>query len=213
MSMNDNLTKNHNDSNNSNMKNKMTSLFAASATAVTVLLAGSAQANMLTPGSTIEFGGQATLNSSDPSAATQVSSWAPTPITAGEVSGSFASQAGIVGSTPTFLTPWVFLTLPANGLWTDDGFTFDLKTITTDQVSGSPASLVIDGNGTVSGNGYDATPGSFSFSTEGFPIGTAFTFAAGTTTGAVPDGGLTLATLGSVFVALAGIRSRFGKQS
>ena len=193
------------------MKNNITSLLAASAAAVTVLLAGSAQANMIAPGSTIEFGGQATLNNSDPALATQVTTWAPTAITAGEVSGSFAAQAGIVGSTPSFLTPWVFSTLPATGLWSDDGFTFDLKTITTDTIVGGQ--LNIDGTGTVSGNGYSDTPGSWSFATEGLPINDAFTFAAGTTAGSVPDGGLTLATLGSVFVVLAGIRSRFGKQS
>jgi hypothetical protein len=193
--MNNILTENHN--NKHNMKNKMTTLIAASVATVSVLLVGSAQANEIT--GSIAFGGTATLNNV-PAAATQVSTWAPDAVS--DATGSFASA---IGDTPTFLTPWVFATLPATGLWKVGTFSFDLTGI--DGTSTLGGGLLISGTGWVSSTDVtlSGTAGTFYFDAEPNGGGDTFTFDAGTS---APDGGLTVALLGGGLVGLGALRRK-----
>jgi len=67
---------------------------------------------------------------------------------------------------------------------------------------------LIEGTGIITGNGFDPTPGVWSFSQQA-GRGTVLTFSG--TTSAVPDGGMTLALLGAGLMGLAAFRAKFGK--
>jgi hypothetical protein len=104
------------------------------------------------------------------------------------------------GTLAAMATPWVFgVTVggPQPGLWSVGGFTFDLMSSTV--VFRDATHIVIDGNGTVSGNGFTPTQMTWSFTSQG-GRGVIFSFSANGT--AVPDGGSAVALLG---IALTGI--------
>jgi len=124
--------------------------------------------------------------------------------------GDFASFA--VG-TPVVMASYTFdPSTITNGLWSVNGFTFNLLTSTV--VSRSSEFLSVSGTGIITGPaGFDATPGVWAFSTQnagGHPHDT-FSFSANTVGGAVPDGGMTLALLGAGLMGLAAFRAKFGK--
>jgi len=124
--------------------------------------------------------------------------------------GDFASFA--VG-TPVVMASYTFdPSTITNGLWSVNGFTFNLLTSTV--VSRSSEFLSVSGTGIITGPaGFDATPGVWAFSTQnagGHPHDT-FSFSANTVGGAVPDSGMTLALLGAGLMGLAAFRAKFGK--
>ena len=124
----------------------------------------------------------------------------------GENSGDFA---GIAENTPIAMTsPYIFNpSTPTPNLWSVAGFTFDLSstTIVTQSVNG----ILIVGTGTISGNGFDPTPGEWSFSQQK-GSGTRLSFSATTET-PLPDGGMSLTLLGAGLVGLAAFRAKFAK--
>ena len=123
------------------------------------------------------------------------------------VTGSYTGFVGL-GDQVTMATPWIFTPSTATpGLWSVDGFTFDLTSATV--VTQSATFLTITGVGTVSGNGFDATHARWAFSVQNAGGGTAdfFSFSANTASG-VPDGGSAVALLGISLVAIEFVRRK-----
>jgi protein with PEP-CTERM/exosortase system signal len=149
----------------------------------------------------ITFAGGVTLNTSSAGGATEVLSWtgpggSGMPIVISD-SGSFS---GITpGTTATFTAPWFFNSGPVTSLWSVGGFTFDLTSSKIAFQGGSPAGVLVDGIGAVSGNGLPAEAMTWEFATGDPSADGVFSFqvADGTTGGAtVPDGGTTAMLLG-----------------
>lgn len=106
-----------------------------------------------------------------------------------------------VGDAVTMAEPWIFNpSTPTPGLWSVGGFTFDLDASTI--VLQNSNFLLITGTGTIYGNGFDATPGTWSFTAQSPDANGVFSFSAGSAAQGVPDGGTTVALLG---VSLAGL--------
>ena len=114
------------------------------------------------------------------------------------------------------------LPLPSSGLgagviYTVDGFTLTLTSLTLS--SESAKNLILDGVGTLSGHGYESTPGdiNIAFSRSGTELpGASFTFAATSsanppTTRTLPDGGTTAMMLGLGFLGIAGLRRKLSQ--
>jgi protein with PEP-CTERM/exosortase system signal len=105
--------------------------------------------------------------------------------------GSFT---GLDGGAVTFAAPRSFNSGPVSNFWSVGGFVFNLiASSITVQAGGS---LVVDGTGTITGNGFDATAASWHFTTQNPSAKGVFSFSAATGAGAVPDGGSTVALLG-----------------
>ena len=83
------------------------------------------------------------------------------------------------------------------------GFTFDLLTSTI--VNQGGGLLTLTGTGIVTGNAFDSTLGTWSFTSQG-PSNGRFIFTAGNT--AVPDGGSALALLGIGVVGVEALRRK-----
>ena len=89
--------------------------------------------------------------------------------------------------------------------WAGVTYSFDLATITTNQVVAG--TLVIQGTGTAQATGYTDNPGGI-FSLSSSSSGTSISF---TTTTSVPDSGHTAALLGLGMLGLAGLAKRLRK--
>jgi hypothetical protein len=151
----------------------------------------------------ITFAGGVTLNTSSAGTATEVLSWTG-PGGTGEpiVISDDGSFSGIApGSTGTFASPWFFNSGSVSALFTVGGFTYNLTSSKIIYQGGNPAGVVVDGIGSISGNGLDSEAMEWSFSTsDPSALGVdaavfSFQVAAGTT-GTVPDGGTTAMLLG-----------------
>jgi hypothetical protein len=182
------------------MKNKWFKM-AAVATVV-ISLGGIARAVPIS--GDITFVGGVQLNSSSAGTATEVLAWtgeggvgSPTVLTD---DGSFASI--LANTAVTFTAPWSFNSGPLASLWTVGGFTFNLISSTIFSQGGNPAGVIVDGTGTVSGNGFTPTTLSWSFSASDPAAGTPPTFSFQAAAGSVPDGGTTVMLLGAGLVAL-----------
>ncbi|HTL16954.1 MAG TPA: VPDSG-CTERM sorting domain-containing protein, partial [Patescibacteria group bacterium] len=102
----------------------------------------------------------------------------------------------------TMTAPYIFNpSTPAPALWSVGGFTFDL--LSSNVITQSSNGILIVGEGIIMGNGFDATPGEWSFSQQK-GRGTTLTFSATTT--AVPDSGMTATLLGLGLAGLVGAR-------
>ena len=99
--------------------------------------------------------------------------------------GDFAANGVVAGGTSAVLSDFIFNPFPSEGvhpLWSVLGstFSFALDSISIDTQNANTLSLV--GTGTISGIGFDATPGTWNFS--GNPVGTSyFVFSAGGSNG------------------------------
>jgi hypothetical protein len=151
----------------------------------------------------ITFAGGVTLNTSSAGTATEVLSWTGPggtglPLVISD-DGSFSSIAP--GTQATFAAPWSFNSGAVVSLWSVGGFTFDLTSSHIVFQGGSPAGVLVDGIGSVSGNGLSSEAMTWSFSTSdpgaAATGGLVFSFqVADGTTGTVPDGGTTAMLLG-----------------
>ena len=167
--------------------------------AVVLALAQTVQAAFIT--GNIGFTGRVTYDTGSAGTATQVASWI-TPTVNG-TSGDFTTVAN--GTAVAFVAPWSFASGPVAGFWSVGGYTFDLIASSVTSQGGTPGLtgfVVVNGTGTVSGNGFQTTALNWSFSSQdpgvtSNPI--TFTFSAAGTS--VPDGGATAALLG---LALSG---------
>ena len=156
----------------------------------------------------ITFAGAVQFDTNSLATATRVNTWFDSNGNAGFSSvqlGATGAFAGILaGTQATMAQPWIFNpSTPTLGLWSVGGFTFDLLSSTV--VTQTAAFLNITGTGTISGNGFDPTAGTWSFSsqTSGGPI---FSFSASTS--AVPDGGSAVALLGIAFIGVEVLRRK-----
>jgi hypothetical protein len=161
-------------------------------------LAVSAHATPIT--GSVSFTGNVKLDTSNPATANAVITWSNTKVQ--DADGAFGAFLA-TGDTATFTAPWTFdpstLTLP---LWTAGGFTFDLasSTINAQFAAGPLKFLNVSGTGTVTGHGYDSTPGNWAFTTQSPSSEGRFSFSSATK--AVPDNGGTVALLGMAMVAI-----------
>ena len=129
---------------------------------------------------TITIKGGAELNTNSVNTATQVTGWlngAGAKPTVVSRSGSFTSVPA--RASVTMAKPWNFNSGLAN-LWSVGGFTFNL-TASSIVLPRVPGFIAVSGTGTISGNGFDPTPGSWRFSTQDPPANGVFSFSASTT--------------------------------
>ncbi len=168
------------------------------------LLAPQAQAVPIT--GKINFTGGATLDTQNLNTATRVNSWTDTFTTAGNT-GTFLGTP--VNTAVTFFAPWNFNSGPIMNFWTTaNGFKFDLTASAV--FFRSSTFLSVTGTGIISGNGFDPTPGTWTFTVNDSASGgggtATFSFAASTS--ALPEGGSALALLGISLLVVEGVRRK-----
>lgn len=144
-------------------------------------------------------GGVATTNILD---ATGIQSWLLPQVDVR--SGSFISVTE--GTSVTMSQPWIFTpSTPLSPLWTiagPDNFAFHLSSATVELQS---AFLLISGTGTLTGTGFDDTPATWFFSTQGIATDGKFSWSSSTT--AIPEVG-TPALLGAALLGACLLRRR-----
>ncbi|MES2474886.1 MAG: VPDSG-CTERM sorting domain-containing protein [Verrucomicrobiota bacterium] len=161
----------------------------------------------------IDFGLTATLDSPLLINATEVSSW--NFVIAVSPTDDFDTFVNTGDVPSTFTAPWSFVSGAVSPLWVVGGFTFDLTSSSIFQQNAN--FLDVRGTGMVTGNGFDPTPGNWTFtitsaSGSGSGVsGTGFSFVASNNTN-VPDGGTTVALLGFSLLGLHGVRRKFAKR-
>jgi hypothetical protein len=134
----------------------------------------------------ITFTGTVSLDTTSAGSATMVTAWS------GLGLGGLPQVQNGDGGFSTFVTPgdavtfapWSFNSAVAiPSFWTVDGFTFDLTSSSIiKQTSGA---VSVDAVGTISGNSFDPTPGTFHFTTQDPSAAEKFSFSAAAT--AVPE--------------------------
>lgn len=176
------------------MNKKLILMLAAGA-----LLVGAQQLQAASINGTIAIEGGADLDSNNLNIATRVDNWILPNVTS--VSGDFTSTVS-AGDAVAMSDPWTFTSGQA-ALWTVGGFTFDLVTSTI--VQQSSGFLLVTGQGSASGNGFDPTTGTFRFSTQEPDAVGIFSFSASV---GVPDGGATAMLLGLGVLGMATLRRK-----
>ncbi len=181
------------------VKTRSYSMLSAS---VLIALALSSAANAAFISGLISFDGHTTLDNTNLALTTKVVTWSG--VEAGPpITGDFV--AFVSDHTPAVFTDgWVFTSGSLTPLWTCGGFSFDLVSSAVQYQTSQ--SLVVNGTGTVRGNGFDPTFGTWDFSSQ-TGSGTAFRFSASS---AVPDGGTTMALFGFSLLGLYGVRRKIG---
>ena len=172
------------------------------------LFSQQAQADLIT--GDIVKGGLITFNG-PLATATQVTHW----FSAGTHNDGFSTVFNVTGDLATTISlldqvtmaqPWDFASGgPQAALWSVGGFTFDLASSTI--VTQIFNFLNVTGVGTISGNGFDSTPATFTLTVT--TLGSQLVFGAITAT--TPDGGTTVMLLGAALGAL-GMARRFLKK-
>ncbi|MEO5720838.1 MAG: VPDSG-CTERM sorting domain-containing protein [Chthoniobacterales bacterium] len=189
------------------MKNYTKTLLA---TLVVALLAGAAfapHAQAVPITGAITFAGGVQLNSSSAGTATGVTSW----LTEAGVMPSVASTSGVfnsvaIGTIASFPNAWNFNFVGNLLLWQVGGFQFNLTSSSVTLQGGG--GVIVNGIGILSGNGFDATPGIWRFTSQDPSAGTPPTFSFSASTEAVPEGGATVALLGLGLAGVAGLRHK-----
>jgi hypothetical protein len=150
----------------------------------------------------ITFSGGATLDTGNANTAHAVTSFVNTLVQS--VSGDFDTFINPL-DLATFSASWVFdpSTLTP-GLWTAGGFTFNLLTSTIEVQGGD--SLTVSGTGTILGNSFDPTFGTWRFTTQNPSANGTFSFSASGLS--VPDGGATVTLLGLALVGVEVLRRK-----
>ena len=145
----------------------------------------------------IDFGGIVTYDTNSLATATKVTQWQP--FQGGQSNFSMVLQttgdfSSISAGTLAAMVPWTFNSgtpaMPApgpqtNSLWSVGNFTFDLMSSTV--VSQSSTFLDVTGTGTISGNSFSPTPGTWSFTSTRSDGGTRSTVGFQAQSAAVPE--------------------------
>jgi len=183
------------------MKNKFLQL--AGATALAFAIAGAAFGASIQ--GNITFAGGAILDTDSVSTATGVVSWVD-PVVASR-DGDFAPYV-TAGDDVVMVAPWTFNSVgEVLNFWNVGGFSFDLTTSSIFLQAGGD--LIVKGTGWTSGNGFDATFGSWNFTSQNPAANGVFSFSASSAhVTSVPDGGTTAALLGAVLIGLGVIARR-----
>ena len=153
----------------------------------------------------ITFAGGVTLDTASVNDANQVTGWLDgdgNMPTVESVSGNLDLFVN-AGDTATFAYPWTFGS-GVVALWQVDGFTFDL--IASNIVFQGSGFLSVSGTGIITGNGFDPTTVSWSFTTQDDASDGVFSFSGANQ--AIPDGGATVALLGLSLAGIEGIRRK-----
>jgi VPDSG-CTERM motif len=126
--------------------------------------------------------------------------------------GNTGDFAGFAIGTPVVMASYTFdPSTITNGLWSVNGFTFNL-TSSVVQTPRTATFLSISGTGTITGPpGFDPTPGVWAFTSQNASGRPHSTFSFSANTESVPDGGMTMALLGTGLMGLAAFRAKFGK--
>ena len=158
----------------------------------------------------IQFAGEVQFDTNSLATATRVVTWFDVFHNAGfsSVTSATGDFSGIApGTQATMGQPWIFNpSTPTPGLWSVGGFTFNLLSSTI--VTQTAKNLSIEGTGTVSGNGFDATTMDWSFTTQSSGGKTRTTFSFSANGLAVPDGGSAVALLGLALTGVEVLRRR-----
>jgi hypothetical protein len=145
----------------------------------------------------IDFGGVVTFDTTSLATATRVNLWNSSFVL--QDSGDFATFVS-PGANATMAAPWIFNPSTATpSLWSVGGFKFDLSSSTI--VSQSSSFLNITGVGTISGNGFTPTAGTWSFTSSSSNGSTRSTFGFQAQSSAVPEAS-TVALFGFGLVGL-----------
>lgn len=190
-----------NDYNMINIKSKITAILA-----VSLLTAGglASQASAAQVNGAITLAGGAKFDTNSLASATRVNAFSN--VSVKSLDGDFAGFVN-VDDPVSMATPWIFSpSTPTPGLWSVGGFTYDLDSATV--VLQTADFLLITGTGTISGNGFDPTPGMWSFTSQSPSANGIFSFSAGDQFNGVPDGGTTASLLGIGLVAVGLLRRR-----
>jgi hypothetical protein len=153
----------------------------------------------------ITFSGGVTLDTASVVTATKVTSYT-NPIVQSR-SGDFGGIA--LGTAVSIVAPWSFNTpTPGiNNFWQVGGFTFNL---TQSSIAFQTAGLLgVTGTGFISGNGFTATAGTWTFTGSDPGAGTPLVFSFQAANGTVPDGGTTVMLLGAALTGLGLLKRRF----
>jgi hypothetical protein len=190
------------------MKSLSKTILAVLVTAVVTcgLFCQHVQASQIT--GNITFAGTVTLNTKSVNTATIVTGWhglgaGDLPQVAshdGDFNGFVADGDGV-----TIAFPWSFNSGAVPNFWSVDGFVFNLTSSSITTQGGG--AVVVDGTGTISGNGFDLTSGTWHFTTQNPSASSRFSFSAAS--GTVPDGGSGVALLGIALVGIEGLRRGF----
>jgi hypothetical protein len=198
-----------------NMKNKW---LIGGAVAAFIAFSANVQAIPSITGSINFENGTATLNATDPSAATAILSFGGTTIVNPALGvaptgsylglGSTAVTGGEIGTGVGGFTFSPSLSpTPINPLWSFvvGGITYDFILQTVTSSIGAGDTLDLGGTGLLQITGFQDTQGTWSFSTAGSGP-TTFGFTAGNA--AVPDGGTTVLLLGAALSGLGLLRKK-----
>ena len=154
------------------------------------------------PGGGVELRNASGMVTTDILEATGIQSWLLPQVDVR--SGSFISVTE--GEMVSMSQPWVFTpSTPLSPLWTiagPDNFAFHLASATVELQT---AFLLISGTGTLTGTGYDNTPATWFFSTQGVATDGKFSWSSSTT--AIPEVG-TPALLGLTLLRACLLRRR-----
>ena len=139
----------------------------------------------------ITFAGGAKFDTNSLATATRVTLFKNVKVMSedGDFTGIVNDDDAVTMAVPYIFTP----STPTPGLWSVDGFTFDLDGSVV--VLQNADFLLISGTGTITGNGFDPTPGTWSFTAQSPKANGVFSFSSSDGFPA-PDGGSTVALLG-----------------
>ena len=153
------------------------------------LVTSGAQAAMVE--GAITFAGGAKFDTNSLATATRVTLFKNVKVMSedGDFTGIVSDDDAVTMAVPYIFTP----STATPGLWSVDGFTFDLDASVV--VLQNADFLLISGTGTITGNGFDPTPGTWSFTAQSPKANGVFSFSSSDGFTA-PDGGSTVALLG-----------------
>jgi hypothetical protein len=178
------------------------------------LLSQQAQAAGPIKGS-IDFVGTVTYDTTSLATATKVNIWNSSFVS----KDTFDFSSISAGTNVTMGTPWTFNSgtpaLPTPGpakpgLWNVGGFTFDLTSSTV--VSQSTTFLNVTGVGSASGNGFNSTPGTWSFTSSRANGQDSQTFGFQSSTVVPESGTVALLATGALFLASVQLLRRKNKR-
>jgi hypothetical protein len=154
---------------------------------------------------TVSFGDNSNNTNVSLSSATRVALWISSFVSQTSQVAGFNDFSSIApGTNVTMAAPWIFNpSTNTPSLWNVGGFTFDLATSVV--VAQTSTFLNITGVGTVSGNSFDPTPGTWSFTSSSPNGNNNGTFSFQSNTATVPESS-TVALLVTGALCLASIQ-------
>lgn len=124
--------------------------------------------------------------------------------------GDFGSLTPYVSTGSIYDFQFATPVLPVNPLWTIGGYSFEMTSLSYEiNPLVGKYSIVVNGSGMLSGNGFDPTPGIWNFSAQGADLAN-FSWSASTDASPVPEPA-TMLLFGTGLIGLAGVRRKMNK--